>query len=263
MQIEQLLVHVIEPSHMQRKVITSTLHKLGVQDIEEFDAGRPALDRMKVITPDVVISSMHLPDMTGTDLVHEMRDTPALEDITFLLISSETHIRYLEPVRQSGAIAILPKPFDEKDLALAINSTIAYIDSHVEEGEDEQFEFLRVLLADDSRMSRKFLRQTLESIGIKEIDEVENGAAALVQLENHEYDLIVSDYNMPEIDGRQLTEHIRSQSKQQSIPVLMVTSEQNNTVLNAIQKAGVSALCHKPVAYENMRLIIRNLLKEV
>lgn len=262
MQIDQLLALVVEPSRMQRKVIVTALHKLGVQDVEEFDSGSPALERMKLITPDVVLSAMHLPDMTGTDLVHSMRESKDLQDVTFLLVSSETHYRYLEPIRQSGSIAILPKPFKEKDLARALNSTLAYIDAHAGE-EDEQFELLRVLLADDSRMSRKFLRQTLESIGIHSIDEVENGAEALRQMDNHEYDLVVSDYNMPEVDGRELTEHIRSDSAQPWVPVLMVTSEQNQATLAAIQNAGVSALCNKPLAYDNLKSVIRHLLKDV
>ncbi len=262
MQIDQLLVLVVEPSRMQRKVIVTSLNRLGVSDIEEFDSAQPALERMKLITPDIVLSSMHLPDMTGTELVHEMRENSELQDVTFMLVSSETHYRYLEPIRQSGAIAILPKPFDEKDLARALNSTLSYIDTHTD-AEDEQFESLRVLLADDSKLSRKYLRQTLESISIHQIDEVENGAQALQQLEDHTYDLIISDYNMPEIDGRELTEHVRSDSNQPSVPILMVTSEQNTATLAAIQNAGVSALCNKPLLYDNFRSIIRHLLKEI
>jgi len=261
MNASDLLALVIEPSRMQRKLIIAALERQGVNDIEEFDSASPALKRMEIITPDLVVSSMHLPDMTGTHLLHNMRQDSRLQEVTFLLISSETHYRYLEPIRQSGSIAILPKPFTEDDLARALASTLAYIDAQHEEV-DEDFEFLRVLIADDSRMSRRYVRQILESIGVQDITETENGAQALTQLREREFDLVISDYNMPEVDGRELVEHIRSESNHTSIPILMITSEQNEANLAAIQNAGVSALCNKPLAFEGLRGLIHRLIAE-
>jgi len=261
MNVSDLLAIVIEPSNMQRKLIVSALTHQGVTDIEEFESALPALARMNTITPDLVLSSMHLSDMTGSELLHEMRQSERLAEVTFLLVSSETHYRYLEPIRQSGSIAILPKPFKEEDLARALSSTLAYLDAQHLEG-DEEFEFLRVLIVDDSRMSRRYVRQILTSIGIHEIVEAENGAQALEYLARNSFDLIISDYNMPEVDGRELVEHIRQTSDQSSIPILMITSEQNEANLAAIQNAGVSALCNKPLAFEGLRGLIRNLIAD-
>lgn len=262
MDFDQLLVLVVEPSRMQRKVITTALRKIGVSDIEEFESGTTALQRMQLITPDIVLSSMHLPDMTGTELVTEMRASATLQDITFLLVSSETHFRYLEPIRQSGAIAILPKPFTEPDLQRALTSTLDYIDS-AQQDDAEQFEFLRVLIADDSRLSRKYVRQILESIGINDIVEVDNGAAALAAINTGEFDFVISDYNMPEIDGKELIEHVRTNDALHSLPIVMITSEQSPARLAAIQNAGVSAICNKPLEYGSMRGLLRHLLKEI
>ena len=261
MKVSDLLAIVIEPSKMQRKLVVAALERQGVRDIEEFESATPALARMQTLTPDLVVSSMHLSDMTGAELLHQMRQSEALAEVTFLLISSETHYRYLEPIRQSGSIAILPKPFTEEDLARALASTIAYIDAQHEEG-DEEFEFLRVLIVDDSRLSRRYVRQILTSIGINEITEAENGAEALEQIAARAFDLIISDYNMPEVDGRELVEHIRQDSNQASIPILMITSEQNEANLAAIQNAGVSALCNKPLAFTGLRGLIHNLIAE-
>lgn len=261
MKVNELLAIVIEPSRMQRKLIIAALERLGVSNIEEFDQASPALQRMDIMTPDIVISAMHLPDMTGTEMLHLMREDERLEEITFLLISSETNYRYLEPIRQAGSIAILPKPFREKDLARALKSTLAYIDAQQEQG-DEEFEFLRVLIADDSRMSRRYVRQILESIGIQDITETENGAEALSAMNEREFDLLISDYNMPEVDGRELIEHIRNNSRQNSIPILMITSEQSRSHLAAIQNAGVSALCNKPLAFDGLRGLIQNLIED-
>lgn len=55
--------------------------------------------------------------MTGSGLLSEMRETERPAFVNFLLVSSETYYRYLEPIRQSGSIAILPRPFKEENLA--------------------------------------------------------------------------------------------------------------------------------------------------
>jgi two-component system chemotaxis response regulator CheY len=262
MNLEELFVLVIEPSKVQRTIITNCLRSFGIENIDEYEQGHTAFEAMLGQTPDIVLSAMHLPDMTGTELVAQMRSTPALENITFLLVSSETHYRYLEPIRQSGAIAILPKPFTRQDLGRALQSTLHYIidiDS-LDEQREEEFEALRVLLVDDSNLSRKYLHQILDNIGIHSITEATDGAQALEILKHQTFDLIISDYNMPNIDGREMVEHIRTHGEQPTIPVMMVTSEQNQNQLAAIQSAGVSALCAKPLSYDVMKQLIEQLV---
>ncbi|SEF71401.1 response regulator [Marinobacterium lutimaris] len=262
MRLDELLVQVIEPSRVQRHIIVDALRQLGIEQIETFDSAAPALTRMSIMKPDIVMSSMHLPDITGTELVTRMRQQPELSEITFLLVSSETHYRYLEPIRQAGAIAILPKPFSRNDLMRALQSTMHYIGDKLREEEDEFFEDMSVLVVDDSGMSRKFVHQILKSAGIENVVEAKDGAEALQFLEERMFDLIISDYNMPNIDGLELVEHIRNYSSQPTVPVMMITSEQNESRLAAIQNAGVSALCSKPLSYDMMKQLIQQLVAD-
>ncbi|GGO75583.1 response regulator [Marinobacterium nitratireducens] len=261
MKLDSLLVLVVEPSRVQRHIIADALRGLGVRHIEPFDSGTAALERMRRETPDIVLSSMHLPDMTGTELVTTMRRESSLADITFLLVSSETHYRYLEPVRQAGAIAILPKPFDRDELRTALQSTLLYLnDSDAEPPEIDDFEHLRVLLVDDSGMSRRYLAQLLQNLGIRCLHQAGDGAEALRIMRTETFDLVVTDYNMPHINGEELVTHIRHHSEQPSVPVLMVTSEQDSSRLAAIQAAGVSAICSKPFGYDNAKQLIQQLV---
>ncbi|MBV0932250.1 response regulator [Marinobacterium weihaiense] len=259
MNLDELLVLVIEPSKLQRTIIIDYLHEVGLQEIEPFEQAGPALERMQHVVPDIVVSSMHLPDMTGTELVSRMRDTPALMDVTFLLISSETHYRYLEPIRQAGAIAILPKPFCKEELETALRNTMHYIrDLHdPEPQESDELEFMQVLIVDDSPLSRKFVRKSMNSIGIEQVVEAKDGAEALQILKQRRFDLVISDYNMPNIDGLELVEHIRHYSDQPTVPVMMITSEQNEKRLASIQSAGVSAICNKPLDYDTLKRLVR------
>ena len=262
MNLSELFVLIIEPSKVQRTIIVSQLKSFGIDNIDEYSDGRSALNAMHLQSPDIVLSSMHLPDMTGTDVVNEMRKNPNLSDITFLLVSSETHYRYLEPIRQAGAIAILPKPFSRQELGIALQNTLHYLIALDEPDEDkaEAFENLKILLVDDSPLSRKYLHQVLSNLGIQTIIEAVDGAEALTILQQQSFDLIITDYNMPHLDGREMIEYIRTHGEQSAIPIMMVTSEQNTNQLAAIQSAGVSALCAKPLSYDLMKQMIEQLV---
>ncbi|WP_245600963.1 response regulator [Marinobacterium jannaschii] len=264
MDLTDLYVVVVEPSNLQRNIICDRLRSFGIEQIDEFTEATPAWESMLKRVPDIAVSSMHLPDMTGTELVNQMREHPALRDVTFLLISSETHYRYLEPIRQAGAIAILPKPFSRDELCTALRSTLHYISDTSSEHHDEDHEDLSVLLVDDSRMSRKVVRKMLDALAIGEITEAGDGSEALERIRaGQRFDLIVTDYNMPNVDGKELTEHIRHHSDIPTVPIMMITSEQNESHLAAIQQAGVSAICSKPLSYEMVKVLIEQLVNDL
>jgi two-component system chemotaxis response regulator CheY len=265
MNFEDLFVLVIEPSRVQRSIITNHLKSFSIEDIEEFSTAEEALAFMQTQKPDLVVSSMHLPDMTGTDVVAKMREDESLSGVTFMLISSETHHRYLEPIRQSGAIALLPKPFDRDDMEAALQSILLYLSDQTVEEEgvfDDRFEDLNILVVDDSRMSRKYVARILSGIGIHNITEATDGTEGLEKINATRFDMVISDYNMPNLDGREMVERIRQETDQSSVPVVMITSEEDQQRLAAIQKAGVTALCSKPLSYEFAKDIIARLVLE-
>jgi len=79
-------------------------------------------------------------------------------------------------------------------------------------------------------------------------------------LANNFFDLVVTDYNMPEMDGKELTEYIRNHSQQASIPILMVTSEASHSHLAGVKQSGVSAMCDKPFEPSMVKSLIRSIL---
>lgn len=256
-----LSVVLLEPSQTQAKFITKALTDHGINIIKQVSKGQDAIDTLLRDHDDVLISCMYLPDMNAIDVITIVRGTPTLEETSFILISSETKISVLDPIKQSGVSAMLPKPFTEKQLRMALAATKSYISP---ENRDRiiAFEELRVLLVDDSSAARRFVRRVLEQQGFVEFTECSNGLEAVGYLNNQFYDLVVTDYNMPEMDGRQLTEYIRTQSWQSSVPILMVSSESNESRLAAVEQAGISAICDKPFTPDSMRQLIMSLLME-
>ncbi|HHJ39087.1 MAG: two-component system response regulator [Methylothermaceae bacteria B42] len=260
--IEDLALLLVEPSTSQAKIILNRLHEQGVDKVEISRSGQETLQLLSSFVPDLVISSMYLPDMTAVQLLTKIRNDPSLHQLPFLLVSSESHIELLDPVRQAGVVAILPKPFDSKDLTRALRTTLQYLDPEEIQLETYDIENLRILLVDDSRMARKHIHRVLNDMGIENITEAKDGKEAAEILSQQEFDLIITDYNMPEMDGRELTCFIRRELNNPFLPIIMVTSEQNTASLSSVQQAGVSAICDKPFEPQNVKELLYRCLEE-
>lgn len=261
--VEDLSILLVEPSQTQSKIIVNELKSHGVKQLEVCDSIPQALTQLKGYQPDLVISSMYFENGTGTDFIRILRSKPEFEALPFMLISSEQRWDYLDPVKQAGVIAILPKPFTTEDLNLALKSTLSHLDEETElELEHFDVDSLRILVVDDSAMARKHICRTLGAMGAEFITEAENGLDAMAKMELDSFDLVISDYNMPEMDGQQLLDFIRKESAQPYIPVLMVTSENNETKLDAIQQSGVSAMCDKVFDAENLRNLLQQVMSD-
>ena len=253
--LNSLFVLLVEPSSSQRRIVLQQFEDLGIQQYETVDNGEEALIRIDTEQPDLVISALFLPDMTGRDLVLEMRDNPVSVDIPFMLISSETSFRELDPVKQAGASAVLPKPFRAEDLQRAINMIMDWENPDAVELDRD----LRILLVDDSKLARRLITRTLNHMGLENITEAEDGRAALPLIQQQDYDLVITDYNMPHMDGRELLWFIRNKSRQPRVPVMMVTTEGDESKLAAVQHQGVSAIIDKPFDAAAVKSLIESM----
>ena len=244
--INELSILIVEPSMTSTYFIKEQLKYLDIRKIEVCGSGREALEIIRSNPPDLIASAMYLPDMTATDLISIMRDDNQTENISFMLISTETSFARLDPIRQAGIIAILPKPFSNDDLRKALIGTTKMLNENINDSNETDLTGLNVLVVDDSAMSRKYICRVLNTLGIERITEADDGTTAVKILDRTIFDMVFTDYNMPKMDGDKLIHHIREQSMQRTIPILMITSEEDETRLAAIQQAGVSGICDKP-----------------
>ncbi len=261
--LTELYVLMVEPSKSQARFIHRELKAVGINHFDIVADGCSALETMRQFNPDLVISAMHLPDMTATDLVHKMRHDEDLIDISFMLISSETGFDYIDPIKQAGVTGILPKPFNSTQLKRGLYNTLDILNPDTLDLGEFNVEDLKVLIVDDSAMARNHIKRVLKGLGIEHITEADDGANAVPLLDDHFFDFVVTDYNMPKMDGKALLEHIRGNSNQRSIPVLMVTSEGDQGNLAAVEQAGVSGICDKPFESEMVKKLIQRMMADV
>lgn len=256
--LNSLFVVLVEPSIAQRRIVCNQFEDLGISQYRAVGLGREALDLIELEQPDLVVSAMFLDDMTGTDLVLEMRANPLTQNTPFMLISSVTSFAELDPIRQAGATAVLPKPFEAVDLRRAIQTTMDWENPGQVQVPPYDASDLQVLLVDDSVMARHMITRTLTKMGITNVQEAEDGVKAIPLIQDHHFDLVITDYNMPEMDGHELLVYIRHKSNQPKVPVLMVTTEGDESKLAAVQHEGVAAIMDKPFEVTNVKQLIES-----
>ena len=259
--LEQLGILLVEPSAMQRKVIRELLSEQGIHTLEAVGSAREAINRMRSFVPDLIITSLYLPDADAHELFALMSKNPSLANVAKMVVSSEQKRENLEAVRQAGVLALLPKPFDRKDLERALAATLEFLTHEEVELELYDISTLRVLVVDDSSMARNHLKRVLEQIGVVNIDLAVDGQEGIKCLENAAYDLVVTDYNMPVMDGEAMINHIRQSADYSHIPIMMVTSEDESR-LASVRQAGVSAICDKPFEVNQVRQLLVSLLED-
>ncbi|GAA0853499.1 response regulator [Aliiglaciecola litoralis] len=259
--LSELNVLLIEPSDTQRKIITSLLIKEKVGEVDAVSTLEEAKAALQAHGSDVVVSAMYFADGTGIDLLKHIKSNEETASIPFMLVSSENRVVKLEEFKQAGVAAILPKPFKPVHLSRALNATLDLINTEELDLDTFDIQAVRVLLVDDSKLARNHIRRVLEGMGLKHIQEAENGAMALTYLKDDTFNLVVTDYNMPEMDGRELSEFIRFNPQTSHIPIIMVTSEAADSAHMAnIQQTGVNALCDKPFEANEVRRMLATLL---
>jgi len=112
---------------------------------------------------------------------------------------------------------------------------------------------IKVLVVDDFPTMRRIIKNLLKQLGFENVDEAENGEDALKKLRSSEYGLVVSDWNMPVMEGIELLKNVRSDPQLKDIPFLMVTAEaEKEKVIEAI-KAGVDNYIVKPFTGEVLK----------
>ena len=108
-----------------------------------------------------------------------------------------------------------------------------------------------VLVVDDCRTTRKIVSLYLNNAGYKTIA-AGNGVEAIEKLVSSEVDIIISDLNMPQMDGAGLVEWVRSNPSYRDIPFIILTTENDNIRKSDLIQKGASAFLSKPITKENL-----------
>ena len=105
---------------------------------------------------------------------------------------------------------------------------------------------MKVLVVDDFSTMRRIVKNLLRDLGFTNMQEADDGSTALPMLQNGDFDFVVTDWNMPGMQGIDLLKAIRSDPKLAHIPVLLITAEAKKEQIIMAAQAGVNGYIVKP-----------------
>ena len=118
-----------------------------------------------------------------------------------------------------------------------------------------------VLVVEDAIFVRNFVLIALRTMGITDTTEADNGKSALAELKKKPYDLILSDWHMPEMEGIDLLKAVRADESLQHIPFLMLTSDVSAENVREAVESGVSDYLAKPFRHAPLIRKVNRLLE--
>jgi len=124
--------------------------------------------------------------------------------------------------------------------------------------------FNTIIVADDSVTARMIVKRCLEIAGLSDAKflDARDGTEALELARNNKVDLLVTDLNMPKMDGLSLLKHIKASPRLSEMPVLVVSSLTNQAKIEELMSLGASAILGKPVSPVDISEALEQLKKE-
>jgi two-component system, sensor histidine kinase and response regulator len=257
-ELRGLSVLVVDDNRTNRRVLCGMLDRWGL-DITAVESGRAALSQLERAAAanksfSLILLDGQMPEMDGFMLAEAIKERPQISGATVMMLTSAGRIGDAARCRQVGISAYLLKPVRQAELLGAILQALrppsagppdALITRH---SLREAMGQARILLAEDNAVNQKLAVRLLEKRGCK-VTVAENGRAALSALESAEFDLILMDVQMPEMDGLQATRTIRQQERAtgKHIPIVAMTAHAMKGDEERCLAAGMDAYVSKPI----------------
>lgn len=119
----------------------------------------------------------------------------------------------------------------------------------------------KVLVVDDFESMRRIVKQVLNDIGFKDVSLADDGATALPMLKNGNFGLLITDWNMPQMEGIDLVKAVRADPRIKATPILMVTAEAKREQIIQAAQAGVNDYIVKPFTPDTLKAKIEKIFK--
>lgn len=245
---------IVDDNDTNRRILSLYARKWGMRPI---DTGSPseALRWIKKGTSyDVAILDMHMPELDGIMLASEIRATHSHAKLPLILFTSLARrepgeeavgfvARLTKPIKPSHLFDALVRVFSNEPLPVAISASTDR-SSDVQLGVRHP---LRILLAEDNSVNQRLAVRLLEQMGYR-TDVVSNGVEAVESVERQEYDVVLMDVQMPEMDGLEASRLITNRSSPEARPwIIAMTANAMQGDREMCLAAGMDDYIAKPI----------------
>ena len=248
----QILQEILTNWHMKPILVNSGAEALSA--LEEAN--------LKDSSP-LVLLDVHMPDMDGFAVAEQIRNRYKQQRIKVILLTSASRPSDVARCRELGISDYLNKPIKQSEVFDSIVTAMAERSPKRERYESTSAliqvseRSLRVLLAEDNPVNQTLAIRILERLGHK-VQVVNNGKEALRQVQAEEFDLILMDVQMPEMDGLEATTAIRQAESRtgKHIPIVAMTAHAMKGDREKCLSAGMDGYLSKPVRIDELKRVM-------
>ncbi len=259
---------IVDDNKTNRFVLREQLTFFGCT-FDEASNGATALEMLKSAKADgkpfnIAILDMQMPEMNGKTLGQKIMSDPKLKNTILIMLTSIGERGDASRMKNIGFSAYLTKPVKQSQLLDCLAVVIGKKTEEVENNDDAIItrhtlseysrQKINILLAEDNMINRKVAVRLLEKMGFN-VDTAENGRKALDALEASEYDVVLMDVQMPEMDGFEATAEIRNAEKEKGghLPIIAMTAHAMKGDRERCLEGGMDDYVSKPIAKEELQ----------
>jgi len=215
---------IVDDNAMNRDMLARRLEREGY-GITTASGGREALDLVAKQKVDLVLLDILMPDIDGYKVLEQLKAGEATRDIPVVMLTAVHEMDSVVRCFEMGVEDYLTKPFNIPFVKSRIASCLRSSMIKNEDGakSSSEAEQQRLLIVDDNAMNRDMLARRLEREGYH-VTTAAGGRQALELLDKEEFDLVLLDILMPDMDGYEVLEKLKANEVTRELPVIMLTA---------------------------------------
>lgn len=247
---------VVDDSKVARKMLSGMLTQhCDFTEIVEAEDGAEAVGSVQQEDFDLILLDWELPKMSGIDVLRKIREWGKTTPV--LMVTGESDKERVLEAYEAGANNYIFKPYQPASLAEKI---LRIFDGFLEADAETETTLGKALVVDDSSVGRRVLVGILHhNVGFEEILQASDGAEAVEMVKRDDFDVVLMDWNMPNMSGIDALKQIRWLGKK--MPIVMVTSEaEKDRVVEALEN-GANDYIVKPFTTTSIETKIKKILR--
>lgn len=254
--------NLIESDVILRQLSNTGMVPKGVQTIEE------AIQELNKKSYDLIIMDWHRPDLKGVESIKLLRKH-LKKEVKIVILHSNNKAHLLVQLRPLKIDQVIIKPisqikFQEEinkafsvDITKKLTSSTRYKVSEERKKLNNSF---KILVAEDDKTNQLVIRKTLEREGYQ-VTVVLNGKKCIEELKrNGDYDIVLMDIQMPEMNGIEATQYIRSELNLHTLPIIAFTADVTLDMRNKISDFGMDNYLSKPIDLQQLHALLDSLI---
>ncbi len=255
---EKTRLLLVDDSKTCRRLIKPSLEQEGYEVIEA-DNGEQALKIIRSSVIDIIVSDVEMPVLDGITLCRIIRQQEKLSTPVLLLSSQQTD-KAITSGFNAGADDYIIKSDHSATRKVVVPELLSRIERLLN-SKNAQGRPERILVVEDSATMLHQLKNSLNIQGFK-VDVAKDGLSAWEKLNASQYDLVITDYDMPYVDGLELCSRIRQSNKFENLPIIIETSKDSKADQVKIRSIGIQAFITKPFSPDRMIAEVERVLAE-